>query len=126
MKILIDENLSPALVGRLADKGVAAEHIVHCGKASVSDPEVWQYAYEHDMVVVTLNVSDFILLASGSPLHAGLIVIRKGSLTREESWTLLEPVIDHLVMNKVDLMNQVVEVYEPGDFAIRAIPSELK
>ncbi len=39
MKLLLDENLSPRLVRRLAAKSVAAQHIAHIGKAGVPDAE---------------------------------------------------------------------------------------
>ena len=71
LKLLIDENLSPTLVDRLAEQGVLAQHVAHLGRDGMTDPELWRYAFEHDMVVVTVNVSDFITLAAGSDLHAG-------------------------------------------------------
>ncbi|WP_158626643.1 DUF5615 family PIN-like protein [Corallococcus interemptor] len=48
----MDENLSPRLAGRLHAKGVEASQIVHLGKASMTDPEVWRLAFEHSEVVV--------------------------------------------------------------------------
>ena len=53
MNVLVDENLTPTMVRRLAEKGVAAEHVAHIGMPGATDPEVWKYAYEHDQVVVT-------------------------------------------------------------------------
>ena len=53
MKILVDENLSPVLVQRLADVGVVSAHVAHRGLSGASDPVVWRYAYAHDLVVVT-------------------------------------------------------------------------
>ncbi len=63
MKLLIDENLSPTLVQRLASAGVPAVHVAHCGLSGATDLVVWRYAYEHDLVVVTSNAGDFIRLA---------------------------------------------------------------
>lgn len=45
MKVLLDENLSPTLVARLAELGIAAAHVAHVGLAGASDPEVWRYAF---------------------------------------------------------------------------------
>ncbi|WP_242392667.1 DUF5615 family PIN-like protein [Anaeromyxobacter oryzisoli] len=45
MNVLVDENLTPSLVQRLAAKGVAAVHVAHIGMPGATDPEVWTYAY---------------------------------------------------------------------------------
>ena len=58
MKLLIDEQLSPTLVDRLAKKGIFAQHVAHMGLSGESDPTVWRYAYENDQITVTMNVGD--------------------------------------------------------------------
>lgn len=122
LNILLDENLSPTLVDRLAPKGVLAQHIVHLGRDGLSDPQLWQYAFAHDQVVVTRNAEDFLELAANTTLHAGLIILRGEGLTREETWAWLEPLIDHVLEQHVDLTNRVVEVHAPGAFEIRDLP----
>jgi predicted nuclease of predicted toxin-antitoxin system len=123
LNILLDENLSPTLVDELAKKGVLAQPIVHLGREGLSDPELWRYAFEHDYVVVTRNAGDFIRLARTSTLHAGLIVLRGEGLTRDETWAWLEPVIDHVLSEGIDLLNKLVEVHGRGDFLIRDLPT---
>lgn len=122
MKLLIDENLSPSLVTRLHAKGIEATHLVYLGKQGLSDPEVWGLAFARDEAVVTLNVQDFIALARGSELHAGLIALRVGGLLRDAQWRHLEPVVDHLLGEAIDLTNKLVEVWGVGDFAVRDLP----
>jgi predicted nuclease of predicted toxin-antitoxin system len=122
LQILLDENLSPTRVEELAAKGVLAQHIVHLGRDGLLDPPLWRYAYDHDQVIVTRNAEDFIELAAGSELHAGLIVLRGVGLKRDETWARLEPVIDYVLANKIDLVNKLVEVRGPGDFEIRDLP----
>lgn len=122
MKYLIDENLSPRLIERLADKGLDAAHAAHRGLSGKSDPELWAYAYAEDRVVVTLNVSDFLMLAADSELHAGLIVIRRAGLSREEQWEWLEPVVDSLEEKGEPLINRVVEVTAKNRFSVRDLP----
>jgi predicted nuclease of predicted toxin-antitoxin system len=122
VNVLLDENLSPRLVQLLAAKGIAAQHVAHIGLSGASDPEVWQYAYEHDQVVVTINVSDFLVLAGAVDLHPGLIVLRSRGLTREEQWEWVEPVLDGVVRLGEDLVNKAVEVTGPGKFRFRNLP----
>jgi predicted nuclease of predicted toxin-antitoxin system len=123
LKLLIDENLSPKLVAHLHAKGIEAAHIVHLGRAGLSDPEVWRLAFERDEAVVTLNVGDFIELASGSELHAGIIAFRVPGLSSAEQWAHLEPVVEHVLAEALDLTNKLVEVWGVGDFAGSEIPA---
>jgi predicted nuclease of predicted toxin-antitoxin system len=123
VNVLVDENLTPSMVPRLAAKGVAAVHVAHIGMPGATDPEVWKYAYEHDQIVVTMNVEDFLHLAGGVELHPGLIVLRAtGGLTREDQCALVEPVIDHLLASGMDLVNQAVLVTGVGKFTIVDLP----
>ncbi len=117
MKLLLDENLSPRLVPRLAELGVYAAHVAHLGRAGLSDPELFRYAFEHDMVVVTINASDFLTLAADCDLHPGVIVLRVSGLTADEQWEYLEPVIQLLASDSVitaGLVNEVIEVLGLG------------
>lgn len=57
MKVLVDENLTPSMVQRLAAKGVVADHVAHIGMPGATDPQVWRYACEHDQIVVTRTSS---------------------------------------------------------------------
>jgi predicted nuclease of predicted toxin-antitoxin system len=97
VNLLIDENLSPRLVQLLAAKGIAAQHVAHVGLSGATDPKVWRYAYDHDQAVVTINASDFLVLAAAVELHPGLIVLRSRGLTREEQWGWLEPIVDSVI-----------------------------
>jgi predicted nuclease of predicted toxin-antitoxin system len=123
VNVLLDENLSPRLVQLLAKKGVPAQHVAHVGLSGASDPEVWRYAYEHDQIVVTINASDFLMLAGAVELHPGLIVLRSRGLRRDEQWEWVEPVIDALLDSGEDLVNKMVEVTERGRFKIRTLSS---
>jgi len=122
LKLLIDENLSPKLVARLHAKGIEATHIVHLGRAGLSDPEVWRLAFGRDEAVVTLNVGDFIKLASGSELHAGIIAFRVSGLSADEQWKHLEPVVEHVLAGRLDLTNKLVEVWGVDDFEVSDLP----
>ena len=123
MNLLVDENLSPELVQRLAARGVAAVHVAHIGLPGASDPELWRYAFEHDQIVVTINAADFLYLAAQVELHPGLVVLRTvGGLTREEQWAWVEPVIDRLLATGETLVNKVVVVNAKGKFSIVDLP----
>ena len=60
MRLLLDENISPALVRLWADIDVYSQSVPHVGLAGRPDHVVWQYALDHDFAVVTINARDFI------------------------------------------------------------------
>jgi predicted nuclease of predicted toxin-antitoxin system len=53
VKLLFDENLSPKLVVRLADLFPDSLHVRDVGLQAASDPTVWEYARDADLVIVS-------------------------------------------------------------------------
>lgn len=80
MKLLIDENLSPVLARWANESGVFASAVIYVGLQGKPDINIWRYAFENDLVVVTVNVEDFIVLAKGVELHPGVIAFREAGL----------------------------------------------
>ena len=123
IRLLLDENISPVLVGRLADMGVYARSVPHIGLSGRSDHAIWNYALGHDFAVVTTNARDFIPLLDVE-LHPGLIVLRESGLTRDEQWDRIKPVVQY-VQDSEDpnfLVNKLVEVSGIKRFYLREMP----
>lgn len=78
MKLLLDQNLSPRLVGRLAAPFPGTKHVCDLSLDSASDIEVWHHAREHGFTIVTKD-ADFneLLAVRGSPPK--VIWIRRGN-----------------------------------------------
>ena len=53
MKLLFDQNLSPRLVARLADRYPNAAHVADLGLSMVDDEAVWNYARASDFMIVS-------------------------------------------------------------------------
>ncbi|HYV12036.1 MAG TPA: DUF5615 family PIN-like protein [Pyrinomonadaceae bacterium] len=53
MKLLFDENLSPRLVVLLADLFPNSVHVRGVGLRAAEDSLVWNYAKDHDLVIVS-------------------------------------------------------------------------
>jgi len=53
LRFLIDAQLPPALARLLEEHGHVAEHVTEIGPADAPDRDLWQYALEHDAVLVT-------------------------------------------------------------------------
>jgi predicted nuclease of predicted toxin-antitoxin system len=120
MRLLIDENISPQVVRWLAQYDhVFAQHAAHVGLAGQPDPEVWQYAWEHDQIVVTNNVGDFLTLARDAELHPGIIALRESGLRAEEQYARIR---DALSRVGADFTNRVLDIRNPGEMEILTIP----
>ena len=123
IRLLLDENISPALVRRLADLGVYAQSVPHVGLSGRLDHEIWKYAQDHDFAVVTTNARDFIPLLDVE-VHPGLIVLRESGLTRDEQWDRIKPVVQHVKSSGDQdfLLNKLVEINGVERFEVRKIP----
>jgi len=124
LQLLLDEHLSPFLTKRLAEIGVFAQAVAHVGLNGHTDHEVWAFAMEHDMAVVTTNVDDFLELLEDVESHPGLILLRESGLSRDQQWTRLEPAI-RFVQSQVDpsyLVNKVIDILGPGQFHSVIVP----
>lgn len=62
MRLLFDQNLSRHLVPSLAVEFHDSVHVTDIGLDTASDREIWDYAGEHDLVIVSKD-SDFRQLA---------------------------------------------------------------
>lgn len=53
MKLLIDQNLSPKLVNRLADLFPGSSHVQSMGLDCADDEQIWEHARLHGFAIVT-------------------------------------------------------------------------
>ena len=89
MKLLLfDQNLSPSLIDRLADLYPNAMHVQLLGLSASLDRVVWEYAHEHDCIVVTKD-ADFSELSLLLGFPPKIIWIRRGNCSTKEIEALL-------------------------------------
>jgi predicted nuclease of predicted toxin-antitoxin system len=122
---LLDENLSPRLVERLATIGIYAAHVAHLGLSGRSDPALFRYAYENDFIVVTINAADFLTLAAAMDAHPGVIVLRVSGLSINEQWEHLLPAPKDCLGRSSpqgDMLNHVIEIIGVGRFHRQPLP----
>jgi predicted nuclease of predicted toxin-antitoxin system len=121
LKLLLDENLSPAVAQRLcAEDGIDACHLRDRGMLGFEDPEVLDKAFAEDRIVVTCNVDDFVDLARSRELHAGLILIERGGLKREQLLAVLRTAV--VLIQNGDMANRVFWVNLDGSMDFEDIP----
>lgn len=68
MKLLLDENLSRRLVPKLLDVFPGTIHVADVDMLRTPDPEIWQYAKEHDFTIIA-NGDDFLALWPVASAH---------------------------------------------------------
>lgn len=73
-RFLLDENVDPKTATYLRKEGVHVEHVRDALELGADDEDdILPYAREHDLVVVTSDVSDFGALRPGD--HAGVVLL---------------------------------------------------
>lgn len=58
MKLLFDQNISHRLIVRIQDIFPKANHVRELGLENFADKQIWEYAKEHDFIIVTFD-ADF-------------------------------------------------------------------
>jgi len=123
LKLLIDESLSPVLARWANELGLFASAVIYVGLQGKPDINIWRYAFENDLVVVTVNVEDFIVLANGVELHPGVIAFREAGLNRQTQWVRLQETLAYVESHCAgDLVNKVLEVWGSREFLLQEIP----
>lgn len=89
MKLLLfDQNISPRLIDRLADLYPDSVHVSALGMDKAMDSEIWQYAHDHDYMIVTKD-ADFSELGVVRGFPPKIIWIRRGNCSTHEIETML-------------------------------------
>ena len=88
MKLLFDQNLSPALAVRLGDVFPGSMHVRDAGMQSAPDDQVWRYALEHGLAIVTKD-SDFQERSQVAVTAPQIVWIRRGNCSTDEIEALL-------------------------------------
>jgi predicted nuclease of predicted toxin-antitoxin system len=86
--LLFDQNISPRLVSRLADIYPGAVHVSTLGMGAVLDVEIWQYAHDHNYMIVTKD-ADFSELGIVKGFPPKIIWIRRGNCSTQDMESIL-------------------------------------
>lgn len=120
MKLLLDANLSPALVKSLTTAGYDATHVVDHGLLRADDDTILQRAVADGCVVVTAD-SDFpMMLATRRLAGPSVVALRQVTeLPVREHGTLL---IANLPTVAKDLGRGAIVSLSPTRLAVRTLP----
>ncbi|KPF62376.1 hypothetical protein IP88_14835 [alpha proteobacterium AAP81b] len=121
MRFLIDECLSPSLVGLAHQNGHDASHVGHLGLGRTPDHLLMPVIIGGDYSFVTNNRRDFLRLYRSVNLHAGLLIILPAAV-RAEQLTLFGRAIDAIAAHGGDLTCELLEVDATGAVSISPFP----
>jgi predicted nuclease of predicted toxin-antitoxin system len=110
MKLLLDQNLSPRLVRRLADLYPNSTHVTDIGLDHSLDREVWRYAQQQGYLIVTKDVdfSEFSILQGFPPK---VIWIRRGNCSTQDIETVLRESFDSIKAMDEDVNTGILELF---------------
>lgn len=124
MRLLLDENVSPRVAEALARDGVDACHVRDRGLLGATDRSVVECAFAEDRVLVTANVADFVTLARAREIHAGMILLADGALSREQQLDVLRIALTSL--DGEDLTNTLIWLAADGTITAEEVPTPRK
>jgi predicted nuclease of predicted toxin-antitoxin system len=108
VRFLIDAQLPPALARMLSARGHLAEHVTDIGPADASDADLWQYAFEHEAVLVTKDEDFATTVVLGGDVPA-VVWVRVGNTRRQALLDWFEPMVDRIV-EMVEAGNEFIEL----------------
>lgn len=108
--LLFDQNLSPRLIDRLVDIYPNSVHVHGLGLGTSLDRIVWDYAREHDLVIVTKDV-DFSELGLVFGFPPKVIWIRRGNCSTNDVEALLRENFDEIEALSSDQDTGVLTLY---------------
>jgi predicted nuclease of predicted toxin-antitoxin system len=88
VKLLFDQNVSPALADRLAELFPGSSHVFFLNLHEADDAVLWQYAREHGFIVVSKD-ADFSELSMLRGFPPKLLWLRLGNCLTSEIEALL-------------------------------------
>jgi len=110
MRLLFDQNPSPRLVDRLGDIYPDSVHVAGVDLDRALDREVWEYAREHELAVVTKD-ADFEELSVLYGFPPNVVWIRRGNCRTQDIETLLRRRQNAVKQLREDEETGVVELY---------------
>ena len=121
VKLLLDENLSPAAAIALMQVGVDAYHVRDRGILGATDAELLERAYREDRILITSNVADFDKLARARELHAGIVLIERAGLRRDEQVVLVLRIAG-VVLEHGPMLNELLRVGDDDSMTFETCP----
>jgi predicted nuclease of predicted toxin-antitoxin system len=119
VKLLVDMNLSPSWVERLARHRFEAVHWSTIGAATASDVEILAWAREHQFAVVTNDLDFSAILAAGAVDGPSVVQIRTQDLLSD---TVVSIVARALQAHREDIERGALLSIDEAGTRVRVLP----
>ena len=121
MKLLVDMNLSPSWVDRLARHGFEAVHWSAIGAATAPDHEILAWAHQHGSVLVTNDLDFSAILAAGVAEGPSVVQLRTQDLLSDAAISI---VANALEVHREDIERGALLSIDEGGSRMRMLPLE--
>jgi len=121
MKVLLDMNVSPDLVGPLVDAGYEASHWSVPGEIHASDGEIVAHARAHGFTIITHDLDFGIMLVASGDSKPSVVQVRIADLL---SPALAQHVIFALRHAEEELIDGALVTIDPNKVRIRRLSIE--
>lgn len=119
MHFLLDNNLSPILIELLSEFNHQATHVYDLGLSRASDKEIFQYAKENSMIIISADTDFGYILSEWNSTKPSIILARYISLTPEIFIKYLERILQDF---EEELITGSLIVIQPDKVRIRSLP----
>ncbi len=118
MKLLLDANLSPALVASLANLYPGSTHVFQIGDIAEDDAAIWETARRSGYVIVSKD-SDFLELSLLRGAPPKVVLLRVGNVPTSQIEALLRKQRDRVHQFAADA-DEAILIIDGGDVGQRA------
>jgi predicted nuclease of predicted toxin-antitoxin system len=119
VKLLVDMNLSPSWVERLAGHGFEAVHWSTIGAPTAPDVEILAWANEHEFVLITNDLDFSAILAAGAVSGPSVIQLRTQDLLSDAAVSI---VANTLAAHREDIERGALLSIDEGGTRVRMLP----
>lgn len=119
MKLLVDMNLSPSWVERLARHGFEAVHWSTIGAATAPDLEILTWANEHRFVLITNDLDFSAILAASAGGSPSVVQIRTQDLLSDEAVSIVAKALE---VHREDIKRGALLSIDDGGTRVRMLP----
>jgi predicted nuclease of predicted toxin-antitoxin system len=119
VKLLVDMNLSPSWVDRLARHGFDAVHWSTIGAATAADHEILAWAHQHGSVLVTNDLDFSAILAAGAVHGPSVVQLRTQDLLSEGAARIVARALE---AHREDIERGALLSIDDGGTRVRMLP----
>jgi len=119
VKLLVDTNLSPSWVERLARHGFEAVHWSTIGAATAADVEIVTWANEHYFVVIANDLDFSAILAAGAIDRPSVVQLHTQDLLSEGAARIVARALE---AHREDIERGALLSIDEGGTRVRMLP----